>query len=38
MLKQYDGIEVEIVYLSNSDIVTASGDNFEEDPWGDLEC
>ena len=38
MLKQYDGIEIEILFLNNSDIVTASGDNYEDDPWGGLEC
>lgn len=37
MLKQYDGVEIKIVYLNNVDIVTASGDNYEDDPWGDFE-
>ena len=37
MHKQYDGVEIEILFLNNSDIVTASGDNYKEDPWGDFE-
>ena len=37
MLKQYGGVEIKILYLNNVDIVTASGDNFETDPWGELE-
>ena len=37
MLRQYDDVEIKIIYLNNSDIVTASGDNYEDDPWGDLE-
>ena len=37
MLKKYDCLEREIVYLDNADIVTASGDNYEDDPWGDFE-
>ena len=37
MLRQYDDVEIKIIYLNNSDIVTASGDNYEDDPWGDFE-
>ena len=37
MLKQYDGVAIKIIYLNNLDIVTASGDNYEEDPWSDFE-
>ena len=37
MLKRYENVEIKIVYLNNVDIVTASGDNFEDDPWGDFE-
>lgn len=37
MLKRYDGIEMEIVYLNHLDIVTASGDRYEEDPWVGFE-
>ena len=37
MLKKYDDIEIEIIYLNNVDIVTASGDNYEDDPWGGFE-
>ena len=37
MLKQYNQLEIKIIYLNNLDIVTESGDNYEDDPWGDLE-
>ena len=37
MQKQYYGVEIEILYLNNLDIVTTSGDNYEEDPWGEVE-
>ncbi len=37
MLKRYEEVEVKIVYLNNVDIVTASGDNYEDDPWGDFD-
>ena len=37
MLKRYEDIEIKIVYLNNADIVTESGDNYEDDPWGDFE-
>ena len=37
MLKRYENVEIKIVYLNNADIVTASGDNYEDDPWGDFE-
>ena len=33
MLKQYDGVEINVIYLNASDVVTASGDNYEDDPW-----
>ena len=36
MLKQYDVVEIKIVYLNSADIVTASGDNYENDPWGNF--
>ncbi len=37
MLKQYDTVEVKIVYFSNADVVTGSGDNYEDDPWVGFE-
>ena len=37
MLKSYDGVEMEIIYFNHLDIVTASGDNYEDDPWVDGE-
>ena len=37
MLKQYDGVEINVIYLNVSDVVTASGDNYEDDPWVGLE-
>ncbi len=37
MLRQYDDVEIKVIYLNNSDIVTVSGDNYEDDPWGDFE-
>ena len=37
MLKQYDGIEIKIIYLVDADVITESGDGFTDDPWGDLE-
>lgn len=33
MLKQYDDVEIKIVYLNVADIVATSGDNYEDDPW-----
>ena len=37
MLKQYEEIEIKIINLNNADIVTESGDNYENDPWGNFE-
>ena len=37
MLKQYEGIEIKIIYLGNADVITASGDNFENDPWDNVD-
>ena len=37
MLRQYDTVEIKIIYLENLDIVTESGDNYADDPWGDFE-
>ena len=35
-LKRYELLELELVLLEE-DIVTASGDNYEDDPWGDFD-
>ncbi len=37
MLRQYENVEMEIIYFNHLDVVTASGDNYEDDPWGGLE-
>ena len=37
MLKQYEDVKIIVTYLNCVDIVTASGDNFEDDPWGNFE-
>ena len=37
MLRRYDDVEIKIIYLKDSDIIAASGDNYEDDPWGDFE-
>ena len=37
MLKQYDDVEMKIIDFNNLDVVTASGDNYEDDPWGAFE-
>ena len=37
MLKRYEVLEINITYLNNADIVTASGDNYENDPWDGFE-
>ena len=34
MQKQYDDVEIQVIYLSSADILTESGDNFQNDPWG----
>ena len=34
MAKQYEQLELEILFYS-TDVITASGDGYEEDPWGD---
>ncbi len=37
MLKRYEELEIKIICLSNTDVVTASGDNYENDPWVGFE-
>ena len=34
MQKQYDDVEIQVIYLCSADILTESGDNFQNDPWG----
>ena len=34
--KRYESLELELVLLEE-DIVTTSGDNYEDDPWGEFE-
>ena len=35
-LKRYESLELELVLLEE-DIVTISGDNYEDDPWGEFD-
>ena len=37
MRKQYDELEIKVINLNMEDVITASGDNFEDDPWGAFE-
>ena len=37
MQKQYEDVVIKVIMLNGADIVTVSGDNFEDDPWGDFE-
>lgn len=37
MQKQYDVLEIKVINFNSADVITASGDNFEDDPWGDFE-
>jgi len=37
MRKQYDEVEIKVINLNSTDVITASGDNYEDDPWGDFE-
>ena len=37
MQKQYDEIEIKVTNLNGKDVITASGDNYEDDPWGEFE-
>ena len=34
MRKEYDNVEIKVIYLCTTDILTESGDIFEDDPWG----
>ena len=35
-LKDYQLLEFELL-LWDEDVITASGDNYEDDPWGDFD-
>ena len=35
MGKQYEQLELEILFFCDEDVITASGDGYEEDPWGE---
>ena len=37
MQNKYNEVEIKVIYLPYQDVVTASGDNFEDDPWSDFE-
>ena len=37
MRKQYDELDIKIICLNAVDVVTASGDNFQDDPWYGVE-
>ena len=37
MAKQYSQLEIAVIYLDYLDVVTTSGDNYENDPWGNFE-
>ena len=35
MEKTYEQLKLEIYYFSNDDVITASGDGYEDDPWAE---
>ena len=37
MRRQYDELDIKIITLNMEDVITASGDNFEDDPWYGVE-
>ncbi len=37
MRKQYNELEMEIINLNMTDVITESGDNWEQDPWENFE-
>ena len=37
MRKEYDGLEFSVIIFNMEDVITASGDNFIEDPWDNFE-
>jgi hypothetical protein len=37
MRKQYEDVVIKVMIFNSADVVTASGDNFEDDPWSTFE-
>ena len=37
MQKKYEEVEVKVISFVRDDVLTASGDNYEDDPWGDFD-
>ncbi len=37
MQNEYKEIEIKVISFACEDVLTASGDNYENDPWGDFE-
>ena len=35
MGKQYEQLSLEILFFCDEDVLTLSGDGYEEDPWGE---
>ena len=35
MRKQYEQLSLEILFFCDEDVLTLSGDGYEEDPWGE---
>ena len=33
MQKEYQDVDISVIYQPCSDVITASGDNYEDDPW-----
>ena len=37
MQNEYKEVEIKVISFTCEDVLTASGDNYEDDPWGDFE-
>ena len=37
MQNEYKEVEIKVISFTCEDVLTASGDNFEDDPWVDFE-
>ena len=37
MQKKYEEVEVKVSSFVCDDVLTASGDNYEDDPWGEFD-
>lgn len=35
MKKNYEQLKLELYWFPNEDVLTLSGDGYEEDPWGE---